>query len=149
MKKMFFSLAVFTVLTGTTLFAAGNDGDNPRAQATFKREFSSARNVSWTALANKSIFQASFTVNGERLNAFFNEDGDLLATGRYIETSTLPMLVNQRVSERYGQYNVAEAIELVNGGETSYILTLENGSRKVVAQAYANGSVYVIKKTKK
>jgi hypothetical protein len=59
------------------------------------------------------------------------------------------MLVTKGLAIRYKQYNVLEAIEFVNGYETSYILKLENEKLSLYVQAYNDGSATILKKEKK
>jgi hypothetical protein len=149
MKKFLVSLVLLVSVFSYSVRAAGGDGVSPRAKATLEKEFSGASYIKWELLDKGTIAHANFVYNNQRLNAFFDEDGVLVATGRFIDQSSLPLLVSKSLSTRYGQYEVCNVVEYNNGSETSYLVTLENEKAKLVVQAYHSGSIYVFKKEKK
>lgn len=149
MKKNFlFALLVALVFSGTG-FANTGTSVNAMITQSFQKEFAGAQSVSWESIAEKDIYHASFVYNNERLNAYFDAAGTLLATGRYVKQENLPMLVTKGIAGRYGRYNVIETIEFVAGNETSYIVKLENEKLKLFVQAHSDGSINVLKKEKK
>jgi hypothetical protein len=149
MKKFLVSLVLFVSVFGISVQAAGDDKINPRAKEAFDKEFSGATYVKWEVLGKEGIYHAYFIHNNERLNAFYDEEGHLIATGRFIAESTLPLLVSKTIRARYDQYELRHVVEYINGNETSYLVTLENEKAKLVVQAYHSGSTYVFKKEKK
>ena len=149
MKKILFAILIAATISGTTV---ANDklAVNTLVTQSFEKEFSGAQSVSWESLAAKNIFHASFIYNNERLNAYFDAEGTLLATGRYVKMENLPMLVAKGVAEKYGrQYEIRETIEFIESTETSYIVKLENEKSKLYIQAYGDGSTSILKKEKK
>jgi hypothetical protein len=149
MKKNFLIALLVAVVFSGSAFANTGKSVNAMVKQSFQKEFAGAQSVSWEVISNKDIFHASFIYNNERLNAYFDSEGNLLATGRYVKQENLPMLVTKGLGIRYKQYNVLEAIEFVNGYETSYIIKLENEKLSLYVQAYNDGSSTILKKEKK
>jgi len=149
MKKNFLIALLVAVVFSGSSFANTGKSVNALVKQSFQREFTGAQSVSWEVISDKDIFHASFIYNNERLNAYFDAEGTLLATGRYVKQENLPMLVTKGVTVRYKQYNVLEAIEFVTGSETSYIVKLENEKLSIYIQAFNDGSTTILKKEKK
>lgn len=149
MKKNFlFALLVAVAFSGSA-FAYTGKSVNALVKQSFQKEFAGAQSVSWEIISTKDIYHASFIYNNERLNAYFDSEGTLLATGRYVKQENLPMLVSKGIAIRYKQYNVLESIEFITGQETSYIIKLENEKLSVYVQAFSDGSTTLLKKEKK
>jgi len=149
MKKNFLVALLVAVVFSGSSFANTGKSVNALVKQSFQKEFAGAQSVSWEVISDKDIFHASFIYNNERLNAYFDAEGTLLATGRYVKQENLPMLVTKGIAVRYKQLNVQEAIEFVTGSETSYIIKLENEKLSLYVQAYNDGSTTVLKKEKK
>ena len=149
MKKNFLIALLVAVVFSGSAFANTGKSVNALVKQSFQKEFAGAQSVSWEVISNKGLFHAAFIYNNERLNAYFDSEGTLLATGRYIKQENLPMLVTKGIGIRYKNFNVVESIEYVTGYETSYIITLENEKVSISIQAFNDGSTTVIKKEKK
>jgi len=149
MKKNFLIALLVAVVFSGSAFANTGKSVNALVKQSFQREFAGAQSVSWEVISDKDIFHASFIYNNERLNAYFDVEGTLLATGRYVKQENLPMLVSKGIAGRYKQYNVLEAIEFVTGSETSYIIKIENEKLSMYVQAHNDGSTTLLKKEKK
>jgi hypothetical protein len=83
------------------------------------------------------------------VNAFFEQDGNLLAIGRFIAPAALPLSIVKSINSKYPELEMKDAIEYTKSGETSYVITLENEKVRTVIQAYNSGNLYVFKKEKK
>lgn len=148
MKKIFFAILIAAVVNGNAV-ANIKAIDNPLVAQSFEREFAGAHSVKWEVLDGKEIYHAFFVYNNEPLNAYFNEEGTLLGTGRYLKFENLPMLTAKSIKEKYSQFTVLETIEFGSASGTSYIVKLESEKLKLYIQAYSNGSISVLKKEKK
>lgn len=147
MKKLVVSLALFVAVFGS---AFASDGKvTYRVESAFKKEFAGAKAVRWESISSAQLFQAHFIYNNERLNAFFDADGNLVATARFIASSNLPLLLRKNVYQKYRDYEVKDVIEYTQGDETSYLVSVENAKVKLLVRGYINGGNYVIKKEKK
>ena len=149
MKKNFLIALLVAVVFSGSSFANTGKSVNALVKQSFQKEFAGAQSVNWEVISDKDIFHASFIYNNERLNAYFDQEGNLLATGRYVKQENLPMLVNKSIDIRYKKFDVLESIEFVTGSETSYIIRLENEKLSLYVQAHSDGSTTLLKKEKK
>lgn len=149
MKKIL-SLVLLLGLLSTTIFAADDPIKvNRKVESSLLKKFSGASYVSWQVMKEQRIYHATFIYNHQRLNAFLDDNGELIATGRYIPALNLPLLVTRNIQEKYSSYILLESIEYIKGNETSYILKLDNPKKSLTVHAFATGSSYVFKKEKK
>ena len=148
MKKLVVSIAMFIAVFGTALASDGTKISYRVAEA-FKKEFAGATSVKWEVIRKSDLFQAHFIYNNERINAFFDVEGNLVATGRYVAVANLPLLLRKNMFERYKGYQIKDVVEFVQGDETSYLISVENEKSKLLVHGYINGSAYIFKKEKK
>ncbi|AXY76461.1 hypothetical protein D3H65_21760 [Paraflavitalea soli] len=149
MKKFFISLLM---LISVFSYAATPDkGEKVSAhiQAALEKEFKGAQYIVWQSLKGHQLFHAKFIYNNEQVNAFFEEDGNLLAIGRYIAPASLPLAITKSINSKYAEYELKDVIEYSKSGETSYVISLENEKTRMVVEAYNNGNTYLFKKEKK
>jgi hypothetical protein len=152
MKKLVVSLVMFVSVFGATLASDGSTKTTKvtyRVESAFKKEFEGATSVKWELMKGKDVYQAQFIYNNERLNAYFDFDGNLIATGRFVAVANLPILVRKNIYQKYGEYTIKEVAEFATDSETSYLIALENEKAKLLVRAYNNGSSFVFKKEKK
>jgi len=148
MKKLVVSIAMFVAVFATA-FAADGSKISYRVEAAFKKEFAGAKSVKWEVVRKAELFQAHFIYNNERLNAFYDAEGNLIATGRFVAVANLPYLLRKNVYEKYKGFQIKDVIEYVQGDETSYLISVENEKAKLLVHGYINGSAYIFKKEKK
>ena len=146
MKKFFITFLLFAGMAGSTIFAAGG---SPKAEEALKKEFSGASSIKWEYLKKASIYHACFIYHDEFMHAFFSDDGELIATGRFIPISNLPFLASREISSKYQGYQINDVTEYTRESETGYLVNMENEKSKLAVQVYPNGASFVFKKEKK
>ncbi len=114
----------------------------------FRSEFSDAKNVQWKSLDDAGLFQATFSFNNTELSAFYNADGELVATARYISKENLPIMAAKAIAERYPEAKVGNVIEHISNGVTTYHVTLNSEKVGMIVSANASGDLTVFKKIK-
>jgi hypothetical protein len=122
---------------------------NARIQAAFNKQFAGASFIKWSKVRNNVLYQASFNYHSERYNVYYDNEGRLVASSRFIQESNLPLLVKQSITRSYSSYRLLQVIELIQNDETSYLLTFGNERVLLEVQAYDNGATYQLKKEKK
>lgn len=120
---------------------------NQKILTSFKKDFGTAVNVQWKAL-EENVYEAEFSNNGEQFNAYYNEEGELIGSARYISKGNMPLLISKSLQEKYGNFLIRTAIEYNNGNETSYFITMVSQCKSVVLQASPSGSLSLVKKFK-
>ena len=145
MKKMMIALAmVFTVIT-TTAFA----GVTVKQEVlnAFKTEFTKATEVSWTV--GDTYYKAAFTMNDQKLFAFYSLEGEFLALTRNISSLQLPLNLQKSLKNRRNGQWITDLFEVANGEGTAYYITLESADAKVVLKSIGGSDWTVYKKSNK
>lgn len=147
MKKLGNLVTAAALLLSTTAFATDANEVNAKVQTAFQKDFSKAINVNWESKGE--LHFADFSMNNVKVNAVYNEDGELVATSRTVWLQQLPEAVQQSVKDRYSEYTVSTvALELNHEGQTSYYISAANGKHVLRLKADAGGSIEVESKTK-
>ncbi len=148
MKKFKTVLTAIVMLVASSAFAAGSENVSPRVKAAFASDFAKAKQVNWEKTSD--FYFASFVLNGVRVDAAYNEDGDLVGTSRSISADQMPLNVSLAIAEKYAGYQVsANALELNYEGQTRYYVTVENEKQFIKLKCLSNGDLDVEGKTKK
>lgn len=105
---MLFITAILVAFAATNTFAQTK---TPSAvEASFKRSFAEAENPSWTVVS--PLFRADFTLNNESLTAFFDADGELVASSRSLKVNQLPIALQFALQKHVGNYTVSSLFEV-------------------------------------
>lgn len=147
MKKIFLTLVLGI---GVLVQSMASDGPrvSPKLVKSLQENFVGAQYIQWESITKENLYHAKFVYNNERLSAFLEANGNILAVGRYIDVKSLPLLISQRISNQYPGHTVQDVIEFTTEGETSYVVSISNETQRVVLRAYNNGSSNVFKKEK-
>jgi hypothetical protein len=144
MKKMILVLAVAI----TTLSAFANEEKvSKQILESFKTEFSSASEVSWSVQTD--YVRAEFTFNGQRVNAFYSPEGELLGLTRYITSYDLPLFLQANLKKSYSDYWISDLFEVTKNEVTTYYITLESADTKLVMKATPGSDWSTHKRAKK
>ena len=146
MKKIMMMLAL--VLTVGTSFAfTGEEAVSKQALNAFKQEFAGATDAAWTVGSN--YYKVTFSLNDQKLFAYYNSQGDFLAATRYISSLQLPLSLQTSLKRSYNNYWISDLFEVAKNDGTSYYVTLETADTKIVLKS-ADGSDWTIyQKSKK
>ena len=118
-----------------------------KIESAFKREFSSAYNPRWESVGG-GIYHAGFFQNGVLMEAYYNQDGELLSFARHITKDQLPLIAEKAISEKFGTADIKNIREFVSGSETSYFASVVTDQKSVEVRVFANGTVQILKKLK-
>jgi hypothetical protein len=115
-------------------------------KASFSKEFVNARSVQWE---NKGeLIRADFMIDDQVMDAYFGQDGKLIAVTRNIVSNQLPILLFTTLKKDYDGYWITDLFEISVDGETSYYISLKNARREMVLRSDA-GENWEIYKSKK
>ena len=89
MKKLFTAAVLCSVLLVNTAFANKNENVNTDVESAFKKEFTQAKEVSWQK--TDAYYKATFKLNGETVNAYYNTDGSMLGIVNNMLSTQLPI----------------------------------------------------------
>jgi len=143
MKSLIIAAALFVSLSAF----AGREKVNEKVLNAFKTEFVNAQEVEWTI--SSEYFKASFQMNGQRIFAFYNTDGELMGLTRNISSAQLPVRLQTSLKKNYSNYWISDLFEVSNSDGTHYYVTLENGTSKVVLKSSTGNDWSAYKKDRK
>jgi len=145
MKKLFLTAALAVAVVASS-FAADVNVDK-RIQSAFHKEFASAFNPKWESIG-EGLMHVTFTQNGEVMDAYYNEDAQLVSFARAVTADLLPLLVTKTINEKFTDSQITDIRELVSQNETSYLVTARRQDKVVVARVFPSGSIQIVKKVK-
>jgi hypothetical protein len=145
MKKIVFMLSL--VVTMGVCSAYPSERVSQRALASFKTEFANAQDVAWET--GNNYFRAAFTMNEQRIFAYYNVDGQLLSIARYISSIQLPVNRYADLKNDYSKYWITDLFEVSNSEGLHYYVTLETADSKLVMHSSNGGSWSTYSKSKK
>jgi hypothetical protein len=143
MKKLFIA-AILAVTVAGSAFAADANKLSYKVKSTFETQFDGAKDVNWTI--RESFTKANFTLAGEKMEAFFSPEGELIATVRKVEYGTLPFSALQKIQKKYPDAKVEDTIEFDQDGDKNYFVSLHDNGKKEILQVSLAGTVTVFKK---
>lgn len=145
MKKIVLTLAI--ILGGIGAAFAGEEEVNAKVLGAFKKEFSAAKEITWTVASN--YYMASFVYNDQHVSAYYNNEGELMGLTRYISPADLPLSLQSDLKKNHGEYWISDLFEVSKESGTAYYITLENADSSVVLKATNGKSWDHYKKVKK
>ena len=147
MKKLITLILILTVaFTGTK--ATEVNPVSEHIKRSFSKEFTSANDVSWSFVADRDVYKASFLFDGKELNAYFTKEGEFVGTSRYISRNQMPVVVTQQLEKEYAKYVVRTIIEYASKDQTYYFITIE-GKKALMIKATPSGDLSYFKKIRK
>ena len=125
MKKKLLAITAALLLIASTTFANESKPIPTTIINQLHQEFESATEVAWKTTAD--FYKASFTADGQSLEAFFSPDGQLLGTSRKLTVDQLPLAVIKETSKLGSANEVTELFELSSDRGTEYFITFGSG----------------------
>ena len=131
-------LIIFTVLAAffTQPSFATEKEIVPSVLKSFQSSFSAAKDVEWTI--GENMYKVRFELNGQVVNAYYTNNGNMLAVTRNITSHQLPLTLQANLKKEYAAFWITELFEINNEEGTSYYVTLETAENKVVLQSSFN-----------
>ena len=145
MKKILFLLGL--VATMGVCSAYPSEKVSPKVLASFKSEFSAAQNVVWET--GNNYFRAEFSLNEQRIFAYYSPEGELINIARYISSLQLPINLFSNLKNAYSKYWISDLFELSNSEGIHYYVTLETADSKMTMRSTNGGSWTTYSKSKK
>jgi len=147
MKKILLSSAFALSLVTNSLFATVVPDVNAKALTAFTNQFTNASDVEWSA--GNDFYKATFLYNSNYVMAYYNTEGDFVATIRNITSGNLPLMLQTKLKNNYSDYWITNLYELSKNEGTSYYITLENADQKIILKSAGDIDWTVHKKSNK
>jgi hypothetical protein len=146
MKKIMMTLAL--ALTLSTMYAfTGEEAVNKQALNAFKTEFATATDAAWTV--GNDYYKVTFTMNEQKLFAYYSMNGEFMAATRFISSFNLPINLQSSLKKSYSNYWISDLFEMANHDGTAYYVTLETADSKIVLRSTDGSDWSVFQKSKK
>jgi len=129
MKKIMMMLMLLT-LTASLAFAGEI---NKAALSAFQSEFVGATDVTWTA--TRDYYEVTFTLNDQKMFAFYSNGGEFMAVSHFISSVQLPHHLKKTLKRSLDKYWISDLFEIGNDDTTSYYVTLENSDSKIILRS--------------
>jgi hypothetical protein len=139
-------LAMMLTLTTTWAFT-GEKSINQAALTAFKTEFAGATDATW--YADNEYYKVTFTLNDQRMFAYYSTDGEFIAVARYISSVQLPLFLQKNLRKFYRNAWVSDLYEVATKSRTNYYVTLENAETKTVLKSVNSREWSLYQKDKK
>ncbi|MBN8666545.1 MAG: hypothetical protein J0M30_03515 [Chitinophagales bacterium] len=141
MKKTILALVLMFTMGISSVFA-GEEAVSPQVLTAFKSEFASAKEVNWTV--SSRYYKAAFSLNGQRIYAYYSLEGQYLGMSRNLTTQQLPLHLMSTIQKTFSNDHwVTDLFELSNEEGNNYYLTLESADFITVLKSNGdNWTVY-------
>ena len=147
MKKISIVIILFLTVIGAAS-AAGREGTPEfKGAAHFNASFPGATNVEYKT--TRQFTKVEFTWKELKLEAFYDKDGALIATGRQIAVGNLPLSVQLNMNREYLGFFPVQASEFNDANDgLCYYVTVSGPGKSYILHISPNGSIDVFKKMK-
>ena len=145
--KQLFIMALLAIATSS--FAEPNT-ISTKVNDHFAAAFKNAKNIAWKA--DKKFDKVSFILGGEKVQAFYDVDGELIGTSKTFAFDKLPKSGLETITTKYTypEYQLQDCIEFVNSSnEKNYYVSLHTKNETVVLEITKGGMVSVFARTKR
>ena len=113
----------------------------------FKHQFPQATNISYKVKGQ--FTEVNFVWNHMKLQAFYNTEGDLMATCRPVPVNNLPLQAQLSLKDRYPEAIIREVIEYNDPNDgVSYYLAVVSHQSAYLLHVSTSGTISVFKKMK-
>ena len=148
MKKVLLSAGMM-LLTGLGgVFAKDRPAEvSKKVWESFNDRFAGALDVSWGEERDLEI--ATFRLDEMVFFAYFDKDGEWVATARNILSDQLPILLIMQLKKEYHDFWISALVEVDSQAGISYFITLENASKTLLLKSAGWDDWTVSKKDKK
>lgn len=145
-KTLAFTTALLLTIGVGSSFARGGANGNNNVNAYFHKDFRQAEILASTQGA--TFTRITFKMNAMILDAYYSNQGELLAVTHNIVSSQLPISLLLQLKRNYANYWISDLFELSANSETSYYITLENADKKITLRSGDNNWVTYTKTNK-
>jgi len=97
-----------------------------KAKKAFTAKFPNAKNVHW-GKESAHVFEAEFTLDGTRMSANFDEQGNWKETETPISKGNVPTTVMQSMQKNYSQATLRQAYKVAQPGRIVYEMEVKMG----------------------
>ena len=144
--KFFFVSLLFILTIGLTTALADDVIISDKVKESFNKEFVGAKSVEWRHIGDYQV--ALFVFCSQRLEAYFNADGELAGSARNILFEQMPLTIMRLAQKRYAGADILDILEISNPEGISYLLTVEKQNKRFRVKVGTGGDFLRVDKIK-
>jgi hypothetical protein len=142
MKKLFVIITILGSVYTTTIYAQSK---TPSAVvSSFQSSFANASNETWSTV--KGLYRVDFILENEKVAAFFNPEGELIASSRDVSLKQIPMSLKSELKKHFYDYQVSSLFEVDNEDGVIYYATVNNNKNLFQLESTSSGDWVANKK---
>jgi len=130
MKKLFLILILGFIYT-TRSYA--QDKTPTSVLTSFQNSFINAENTAWSIV--KDLYRVDFTLEDEKASAFFNSDGNFIASSRQVTSLQLPMFLKSSLKSSFHNYDIINLFEVDNENGVTYYAIIKNSKKQLMLES--------------
>jgi hypothetical protein len=149
MKRLSIAVILFLTVLGSTRANPLSRNEEPEfnGASNFHRQFPQATAVNYKVKGQ--FTEVNFIWNGLQLQAFYDQEGNPLATARTIDKNNLPVNVQLNLQKNYADGTVTAAVEYTDASDgLSYYVTVASPKATYLLHVSTSGDISVFKKMK-
>ena len=144
MKKTIIILLVTVTFASSTVFAGEFPVIPEKIAHSFKENFPKATGVSWAEKSGLRIVE--FSDNQLKHFAYFDENANLVAVMRYVNTTYMPLKTSLALKEKFGDLGTITALEItLNEDEVFYLIDIIHNNKSQTIKVYPGGNIVIMK----
>ena len=140
--KKFLIAGLILVSFVSSAFASDNDKVSRKAIINLEANYAAAENVLWTVTEN--YVKASFTIYIEKIDVFYDGNGDLLCSSKNMDFDKLPKeaITFLTTAYQFPDYQLIECIEFTDADNSKrYYVSFDINGESIVLSISASGIV--------
>lgn len=141
MKKILIASLIFVSFVSNS-FASDNEKVSRKAIINLEANYAAAENILWTVTEN--YVKASFTLDNEKIDVFYDGNGDLIGSSKMMDFDKLPKEAITFLTTEYQfpDYQLIECIEFTDADNSkSYFVSFDINGESIVLSISASGMI--------
>ena len=134
MKPLLIAFTFLASVVAQQSFAQTNEV-SPVILKAFNLTYSNVSNVKWSKV--NDLYKAEFRLNDQEASTFYNADGSIVASSRFITPAQLPMLLQTKL-DKNKDYKVTGLFEVANAEGSHYYAVIEDAKTIITLQSVEN-----------
>ncbi len=127
-------------------FASGPEEIDQKVTSHFSDVFKNATGITW--LVTDLYTEASFEWMNQKMEAFYDNNGDYFGVSREISAGSLPAEALKTINKKYDGNVVTQAIEFDDAqNKPNYYVLLKNPRSSIILKVSAEGEISIFSKT--
>ncbi len=149
LSKLVLATALFLTVGIASSFAAPapTGGIGYTVNSAFHKDFANATVIDYKV--SKDYTRLTLKMTDVIFEAFYNDNGDLLAVSQNIRSSLLPVKLLAELRKNYGNCWISDLFQLTSDDQSNYYITLENADSKITLKSSDAAGWELYKKTNK